>query len=229
MFTFVDAIVVVVLLISAGLAFRRGFVHEVLAIGAWVGAVLAAFYGLPYLQPWFRAQIGTLWIADSLAGLSLFLGTLVILSLLTKAIANRVRKSALGSVDSSLGVLFGMLRGWVILCLVFMLVSWATGPGKPPVWLERAHSRPWLQRSATLMEQMWPRNFGAKGTARTAVQPIRNSFETVLKEATGAATGAAPVRTADNNTGNSGSPAPSPKGYNRTQRTEMDRLIETHQ
>ena len=37
----VDLIVIVVLLLSALLAFSRGFVHEVLGVGAWVAAIFA--------------------------------------------------------------------------------------------------------------------------------------------------------------------------------------------
>ncbi len=220
MFTFIDAIVVIVLLVSAGLAFVRGFVHEVLAIGAWVGAGLAALYGFHYLEPWFLARVGTLWIADALTGLSLFLGTLLTLSLATKAIANRVKKSSLGSVDSSLGFLFGLARGWIALCLAFMVASWAIGPGKPPAWLEQARSRPWLQKSAVLIEQAWPTDFGKKPPLPVKV-PAQASFETVLKEATGILPSA--------NAAASKTVKQPPKGYNRTERQEMDRLIQTHQ
>ena len=36
-----DLVVIVVILLSAIFAFVRGFVHEVLAVGAWLGAAIA--------------------------------------------------------------------------------------------------------------------------------------------------------------------------------------------
>ena len=42
-FTIVDAGVGVIILLSAVLAYSRGFVREVLAIGGWVAAAIAAF------------------------------------------------------------------------------------------------------------------------------------------------------------------------------------------
>ena len=38
----IDIAIAVILLISAFLAYARGFVHEVLSIGGWVGAILIA-------------------------------------------------------------------------------------------------------------------------------------------------------------------------------------------
>ena len=43
--TLMDLVVIAILLISGALAFFRGFVHEVLSIGGWVGSGFAAWYG----------------------------------------------------------------------------------------------------------------------------------------------------------------------------------------
>ncbi|MDP6122042.1 MAG: CvpA family protein, partial [Rhodospirillales bacterium] len=45
-----DVGVGVVLLVSALLAYSRGFVHEVLAVGGWIGAIFATFYGFPHAK-----------------------------------------------------------------------------------------------------------------------------------------------------------------------------------
>ena len=52
-----DVGVIAVLLVSALLAYARGFVHEVLAVVGWIGAIVATFYGFPYLQPYARQLI----------------------------------------------------------------------------------------------------------------------------------------------------------------------------
>ena len=46
-----DIAVIVILLLSALLAFARGLVREVLSVGAWVGAAFAMLYLFPHVLP----------------------------------------------------------------------------------------------------------------------------------------------------------------------------------
>ena len=53
-FTAVDGVVLAVILISAILAYSRGFVREVLAILGWAAAAVAAFFLTPFAdEPYF--------------------------------------------------------------------------------------------------------------------------------------------------------------------------------
>lgn len=171
MFTLTDGIVAVVLLISAGMAFIRGFVHEVLSIGAWIGAAVVCLYGFDYAQPWFMSQIGVAWAANLAAGAALFLVSLLVLSILTKAVANQVKKSALNSVDSSLGFVFGLLRGALILSAAYYIaVSWIFDTNDLPHWIADAKTRPWLARGAEEIARWRPRSLGSGSTS--ALQPL---------------------------------------------------------
>ena len=103
-----DIVLGAVLLLSALLAYARGFVHEVLAVAGWIGAILAAIYGLPYAKPFARDLIPHELAADVAAGVVIFVATLIVLSLLTRAVAGMVKASALNMLDRSLGFLFGL-------------------------------------------------------------------------------------------------------------------------
>lgn len=177
--TAVDVVVAVVLLGSAGFAFLRGFVQEVLSITSWVGAVFAALYGFPHAQPFFRAQIGTAIVADIAAGAALFLVTLLVLSLLTKRVSDTVRKSALNSVDSSLGFVFGLARGAVLVSLAYMSAAWLFDtPEQQPDWLAQSRSRPWLMRGAAMLQGLAPEGLGkAEGRTREASSEARQLME----------------------------------------------------
>lgn len=171
MFTLTDGIVAVVLLISAGMAFMRGFVHEVLAIGAWAGAIVVCLYGFDYAQPWFMSQIGIAWAANLAAGVSLFLVSLLVFSIITKAVANQVRKSALNSVDSSLGFVFGLIRGALLLSAAYYIaISWIFEPSDLPHWIANAKTRPWLERGAQQINRWRPRSL-----APEIAEPFKNS------------------------------------------------------
>src|SRR3546814_12264204 len=106
-----DLIVIVVLLVSGVFAFVRGFVHEVLAIASWVGAAFVTLYAYPLVQPWVLGVIAVEFIASLLTGVGLFLLTLVLFSVLTRILSNRIQQSSLRALDRSLGLLFGFVRG----------------------------------------------------------------------------------------------------------------------
>lgn len=221
--TAVDIVVAVVLLGSAGFAFMRGFVHEVLAIAAWAGAAFAALYGFQYAQPLFRQYIGSTLAADTAAGASLFLVTLLALSITTKAVSDRVRRSALNSVDSSLGFVFGLARGAVLMCLAYILVIMVTE--EPPGWLAEAKTRPWLERGATLLRAMAPDSFGS---AEKSAKKASNDAQQVIEAERTFRKYVSPLPAAPVETKETGG-KPAKGGYDKDSRSQLDRLIQTNQ
>jgi membrane protein required for colicin V production len=119
--TWVDFVVLAVLLLSGVLALFRGLVHEALAVGAWIGAVLAGIVAEPRLKPLIAAHVQPDWLATGLAIGGVFLVVLVILQILIAWIAGKVRRSALGGVDRALGFLFGLARGALIAVLAYII------------------------------------------------------------------------------------------------------------
>jgi membrane protein required for colicin V production len=119
--TWVDGVALAVLVISAIMAFWRGFVREVLGIAAWIGAVVAAFAMRPAAKPFFDSFVDPPWLADGLAVGSVFLAVLVVLTLIVNVIATRVEDSALGGVDRSLGAVFGLARGAFLVVLAYII------------------------------------------------------------------------------------------------------------
>src|SRR6476661_8219003 len=53
-FTIIDAVVALVIVVSALLAYSRGLVRELLAIAGWVGATILAFVFADQVQPLVR-------------------------------------------------------------------------------------------------------------------------------------------------------------------------------
>ncbi len=127
-FTIFDGGVAAVLLISAVLAYSRGLLREALAIAGWVVAAIGAFLlaprATPFMHeiPYVSEMIGTSCeLAILAAFLVVFVLLLVILSILTPVLAGTVRDSALGEIDRGLGVLFGLLRGLLLVLIVLIV------------------------------------------------------------------------------------------------------------
>ncbi len=78
-----DIIVAVVLVLSAGFAYMRGFVRELLAIVAWVGAAVITFYGYIYIAPFAERFVPKGPLANISAGAVVFIVALIVLSIIT--------------------------------------------------------------------------------------------------------------------------------------------------
>ena len=139
-FTLIDGIVAGVVLISAILAWSRGFVREVMAIAGWVVAAILAFLFAPTVEPWMR-EIPTVgdFLADSCelsviaAFATVFAVALMLAALFTPLFSSMVRRSALGGIDMGLGFLFGAARGALLVAVAFIAYDRAVTPGTLPM------------------------------------------------------------------------------------------------
>ncbi len=166
--TAVDIVILAVLLISAIAAFARGFVHEVLSIGAWIGAGLATLYLFATVQPYARDLIPIPLVADLATGILIFIGCLILLAVFTRMLSARVKDSALGALDRSLGLVFGVLRGAVIVALAWLVMVWALpNPAERPDWIREAKSRRIVAASAGLIAGVLPGQVGERAREAT--------------------------------------------------------------
>ncbi len=151
-----DLIVIAIVVLSGLFAFARGFVKEALSVAAWVGAGLATLYALPYAQPLAERVLPKGMVADVVAGGVVFILVLIVLSLLTHMISRRVKESSLSALDRSLGLLFGLLRGAVLACLLYLGVTWALPEANRPDWISQARTLPLLAQGADMLRSLVP-------------------------------------------------------------------------
>jgi membrane protein required for colicin V production len=127
-FTIIDGAVAVVIIISALLAYSRGFVREALSIAGWVAAAMLAFLFADQVQPLIQ-EIPLLdkIIKDSCelgrvaAFFVVLVGGLVVMSLFTPLFSSLVQRSILGGLDQGLGFLFGVVRGAVLVAVALVV------------------------------------------------------------------------------------------------------------
>ena len=122
--TWFDFTFLAVLAISIGWGVWRGLVHEVLSLGGWVLAFLAAnLFAAPlseYLPSTMQAEIRVL-----LGWLAVFVGVLLVASLIGMLLRRFIKTVGLGSTDRTLGAVFGFARG-ILIGLAFTLLAGLT-------------------------------------------------------------------------------------------------------
>jgi membrane protein required for colicin V production len=212
-----DFAIIAVVALSAIFAFARGFVREVLSIIAWVGAALITLYGFAYAYGAIIRFVTTPLLADLIAGAGLFVVSLIVLTLLTGYIARFVSSSALSPVDRTLGLIFGLARGVVLVSLAYLVVDISLPQNDRPSWIKEAKSERFLAKGAEMLRNALPESLQVKtaGAADDATRALDRAQE-AQKAMRAFSTPAAPA------TAKAGETGPS---YKSSDRRDMDRLI----
>jgi membrane protein required for colicin V production len=229
----VDIIVIGIIALSALFAFIRGFLREILSIGAWVAAGVATWFGLPLLRPFGRQYIEMLFgidielIADAITGVVIFVVVLVVATIISHFLTRGVRESALGPLDRSLGLLFGVFRGALIVCLALLIVDNFYPPEDRPDWLKDARTLPMVQAGADILRGLVPQSVVAQtqSTAEAAKTQVQKAAE--VGQAIQIITNVGQPTAAASGTESAGSPEDS--GYNDADRKAMERALQSVQ
>jgi membrane protein required for colicin V production len=143
------------------LAAVRGLTREVLAIASWVAAAAVAWVFHPQLVPILKQYIPNDTIALIAAIASLFLVTLIVVSLITARISDFVLDSRIGALDRTLGFLFGAGRG-LLLAVIGYLFFTALVPEKlQPPWAREARAKPILEETGRSLLAMLPQDINS--------------------------------------------------------------------
>ncbi len=159
-----DAIVLAAVLISAIIAFLRGFIRELLTIVGVVGGLAASYFGGPMMQPLMRGWLGVkevaegekpqelfdlipmTIVADICAYGSIFLVVVIILTVLSHFLATGVKAIGLGPADRLLGVAFGVARAVLVLALIYLFPFIMFTEKDRNEWFKDSHTRPYIEK-----------------------------------------------------------------------------------
>jgi membrane protein required for colicin V production len=153
---YADLIVFAVIVLSGLFALVRGFVHELLTLGAWIGAGIATYYGIDHVIPVARRLTDIQPLADIGSGTVIFLAVLIALSILTRLASRRIRHSAFGTLDRSLGLIFGLARGALLVAIGWLVFAWAFQEEDYPEWIAEARTLPLVQHGAKTLYDVLP-------------------------------------------------------------------------
>lgn len=154
--TLLDIILLLVMLVSGLLAMIRGFMREILSIGSWGVAALVTLYSYPRVLPLAKQYFASDSVAAAVSAGGIFLGTLLIVSIITARLSDMVLDSRVGALDRTLGFLFGLARGLVIVVVAFLFFAWLVPDRSQPEWVRSAKSKLVLQNTGQWLMSMLP-------------------------------------------------------------------------
>lgn len=220
-FHIVDGIVLAIVAISALVGILRGFTREVLGIFSWAAAVIVALYTHPHLFPYWSKVISYPLLAHIVTFAVTAIAVLTTSMLMTKRMSDAVGDSALGPVDRSLGVGFGVLRGWLAVCLVYAIIA-SMGDKKDdlPGWLKDAKVVGWAQASTRAVVDLLPEQMQDE-----AIQTA--NLETDAKARVARPAKREELPALQSRRPDSGSSQQGGQGYDRREREDLNQLIGT--
>lgn len=133
--TWVDYLIPGIIVVSALLSLMRGFVREAMSLAGWL---VATWVALQFSQPLAEAFLGVISAPSLRVGIAfviLFVIVLVLSALVNRLAYQLVRRTGLTGTDRMIGMLFGAVRGAVIVAVLVLLAGMTTMP-QDPWWNE---------------------------------------------------------------------------------------------
>ncbi len=166
-----DIIVIVVLLASALIAFMRGFIRETLTILGVVGGLFAAYQFGGSFVPKLEGMLGVIegekpekllgilpmdMVALGLAYGLVFGTVVIVLSIASHFLAESVKSMGLGAIDRTLGVIFGLVRGIILLGIAYLPFYLLMSGEDKEAWFGSSRSYFYIDKTASVMAGFIP-------------------------------------------------------------------------
>lgn len=173
----IDIVVGLIVLASALISFMRGFIREVLTIAGVVGGILAAVFVGPAFAPtvrgWYGIEdgkdAGKLFdivpmeiVSDATAYGLIFIGVVIVISVLSHFMSGAAKAVGLGPVDRSLGVIFGVARALVLLGLLYLPFHVLMPEERKTDFFKESHTFYIIEKISELMADYLPESDDVK-------------------------------------------------------------------
>ncbi len=153
-----DWVLLAVLLASMMVGFGRGLVYEVLSLAGWVAAFVVAQWLAADVVAWLpMIQSAPASIQYAVAFAVVFVATVFAAGIVSWLIKKLVETVGLRPVDRTLGAVFGLARG-VVLLLALTVVLQLTGVSRD-AWWSTAQGPAWLALVLTGLKPLLPPSF----------------------------------------------------------------------
>lgn len=153
-FTWIDYVIVGVILFSTLISLLRGFIAEAISLVTWIIAAIVAFKFAHALTDRFAGFIHNPSIRFFVIFVGLFLLVLIIGSIVNHLLAMAVRSTGLSGTNRILGMIFGFARG-ILLVAIFILFAGMTSVVREP-WWQSSYLIPYFHGIVAWLQQFIP-------------------------------------------------------------------------
>lgn len=186
----IDGIVAIILLASVIIAFLRGFIREILTIFGIIGGMAASYFGGPYFAPVVKDWLGVVdgeepeklfdivpypLLGDIVAYSSLLIVFLIIFSVISHYISEFAKSVGLGAIDRTLGVVFGLVRGVLLLGLLYLPFYYLADDEQKERWFGESRSHVYIEETSRWIAGFIPQD--AEEKMQDGVKKVEETSE----------------------------------------------------
>lgn len=154
-FTAFDAIALAVVLISAIMAFARGFMREIATLGAFIAAATAAFFAQKFFLDDLKALLpdnAPDWAPHATLVIIAFLVVYIVVAWFGQRLSKNIHGlDGIGMIDHIAGLVFGAARGTAALIFFVLILDLGMEENKVPAFIQDAEVYPHLRSAARLV------------------------------------------------------------------------------
>ncbi len=149
-----DFTVIGIVVLSTFISLIRGFIKEAVSLATWVLAVWAALRYTPFVSTYLTEMVDIPSLRMGIAALIIFISTLIVGALINYVISQLVEKTGFSGTDRTLGAVFGILRGVLVVAIIVVLASLTPIPQDP--WWKQSAFLPAFQEKITVYKAYLP-------------------------------------------------------------------------
>ena len=142
-FPLFDVLVIGIVVFSLLIGLMRGLVHELLSLLSWGGALVVSWFAYPYVAVWLHAWLPNIFLRQVVGGVLAFIVSVIAFGFASSALSKMVNVIT-RATDRALGGIFGLLRGYIIACLLFAFAFWIWEDRTPLAFLNEGKTRPFI-------------------------------------------------------------------------------------
>ncbi|AGA32898.1 Colicin V production protein [Thioalkalivibrio nitratireducens DSM 14787] len=150
----IDLVFVALIVVSGLISLYRGFVREIFSLATWVVAIWVGIRFAGDLAVLLPEAVHDTTLRLGIAFAALFILVLIVGGIAGVLAMRLVRGSGLTGTDRSLGVVFGLLRGVLIVALLVFLASLTLVPEEP--WWQQSRLVPEFERLVAWLVDLLP-------------------------------------------------------------------------
>ncbi len=151
-----DIIYLIITLLTIIQCTKKGFILSLLSASKWLLALIITIILVPKLRPWAKNYIDSEYLLDIGLGIVIFICTIFIILMISRAIGQVVKYSGLGSVDSFFGFFFGIFKGYVVCVVLFSIVNWFYIYEKWPIVVEKSFTFSYVYKGSKYLIEEFP-------------------------------------------------------------------------